>query len=232
MKNQYFGDINDYRKYGLVRLLSANGNLRVGICWMLTAPDGRTDGKFIDYIHKDEKYSGYDSELFGTLKTCLSDVRGRSVSFADEWSMIPGAVYYPELLSDDESQRIKFFDEFADKSRNCDIVFFDPDNGIEINSTRKGRKDSCKYLYWDELQRTYASGKSVLFYQHFRREKRETTIASLSGEIRERLGAPKVIAFCTAHVLFLLIPQSVHLEQLERQANRVIEQWHPEIKLG
>ena len=38
--------------------------------------------------------------------------------------MIPGAVYYPELLSDDESQRIKYFDEFADRCFNCDIRFF------------------------------------------------------------------------------------------------------------
>ena len=186
---------------------------------MLTAPDSRTDGKFIDYVDK-EKYRVYDSELFDALKTCLSDARGRCVSFADEWSLIPDAVYYSEMLSDDENQRLKYFGEFAEKSHDCDLVFFDPDNGIEIKSTRKGRKDSCKYLYWDELQHTYASGKSVLFYQHFRREKRETTIASLSGEIRERLGAPKVIAFRTAHVLFLLIPQPAHQEQLERQAIR------------
>jgi hypothetical protein len=232
MKNQYFGDINDYRKYGLLRLLSANGNLRVGVCWMLTAPDSRSDGKFIDYIHKNEKYCRYDSDLFNILKTCLSDVRGRCVSFADERSVIPNAVYFTELLSDNKTDRLKYFGEFAEKSRDRELVFFDPDNGIEIKSTRKGRKDSCKYLYWDELQQTYASGKSVLFYQHFRREKRETTIASLSGEIRERLGAPKVMAFRTAHVLFLLIPQPTHQEQLERQGNSVVKQWHPEITLG
>ena len=139
MKNQYFGDINDYRKYGLLRLLSANGNLRIGVCWMLTVPDSRTDGKFIDYVGK-EKYSVYDSELFDALKTCLSDSRGRCVSFADEWSMIPDAVYYPELLSDDESQRLKYFGEFAEKCRNCDLVFFDPDNGIEIKSTPQRSK--------------------------------------------------------------------------------------------
>ena len=198
---------------------------------MLTAPDSRTDGKFIDYIDK-EKYRVYDSELFNALKMCLSDIRGRCVSFADERSIIPNAVYYSELLSDDEHERMIYFGEFAEKSHDCDLVFFDPDNGIEIKSTRKGRKDSCKYLYWDELQNAYDSGKSVLFYQHFRREKREMTIASLSGEIRERLGAPKVMAFRTAHVLFQLISQPAHQEQLERQANSVVKQWHPEIKLG
>ena len=39
MKNQYFGDVNDYRKYGLLRLL-AHAGLKIGVCWMLTE-DGR-----------------------------------------------------------------------------------------------------------------------------------------------------------------------------------------------
>ena len=36
MKNQYFGDINDYVKYGLLRVFSATH--RVAVCWMLTPP--------------------------------------------------------------------------------------------------------------------------------------------------------------------------------------------------
>jgi hypothetical protein len=44
MKNQYFGDINDYRKYGLLRGLSNRGEIRTAVCWMLTTDDGRGDG--------------------------------------------------------------------------------------------------------------------------------------------------------------------------------------------
>ena len=36
MKNQYFGDVNDYRKYGLLRLLGRAGKVKIGVCWMLT----------------------------------------------------------------------------------------------------------------------------------------------------------------------------------------------------
>jgi len=36
MKNQYFGDINDYRKYGLLRGLSNKGEISTLVCWMLT----------------------------------------------------------------------------------------------------------------------------------------------------------------------------------------------------
>lgn len=36
MKHQYVGDINNYRKYALLRALSADGANRIGVCWMLT----------------------------------------------------------------------------------------------------------------------------------------------------------------------------------------------------
>ena len=41
MKNQYFGDVNDYRKYGLLRVLQREANLRCVVAWMLTPDDGR-----------------------------------------------------------------------------------------------------------------------------------------------------------------------------------------------
>src|SRR5689334_17138573 len=46
MKHQYFGDVNDYRKYGLLRSIQKEAGLRVAVCWMLTPNDGRSDGKF------------------------------------------------------------------------------------------------------------------------------------------------------------------------------------------
>ena len=39
MKNQYFGDINDYRKYGLLRILTNGGEIKTAVCWMLTTDD-------------------------------------------------------------------------------------------------------------------------------------------------------------------------------------------------
>jgi DNA helicase II / ATP-dependent DNA helicase PcrA len=42
VKDQYFGDVNDYIKYGLLRCLSRAG-IGVGVCWMLTPNDQGTD---------------------------------------------------------------------------------------------------------------------------------------------------------------------------------------------
>jgi hypothetical protein len=38
-KSQYYGDINDYRKYGLLRIRSGVGALRTAACWRLTEDD-------------------------------------------------------------------------------------------------------------------------------------------------------------------------------------------------
>ena len=45
MKNQYFGDANDFRKYGLLRTLQRTADLNVGVCWCLTDDDGGGGGE-------------------------------------------------------------------------------------------------------------------------------------------------------------------------------------------
>jgi len=39
VKNQYFGDINDYRNYGLLRILISGGGIKTIVCWVLRPDD-------------------------------------------------------------------------------------------------------------------------------------------------------------------------------------------------
>jgi hypothetical protein len=66
MKDQYFGDVNDYRKYGLLRALAGVSGLPLGICWMLTARDGRSDGEFRRYLDQAIRCRRHDPQA-----TCL-----------------------------------------------------------------------------------------------------------------------------------------------------------------
>jgi len=176
MKNQYFGDINDYRKYGLLRILSGKGTTRTGVCWMLTLDDGRTDGRFVQYLEDPEKWRKYDPDLFDTLKRSLKTHPGRNVREAETADIIPSAMYFTDLLSDNRDGCRWYFDEMLDIFSGVDLVFFDPDNGIEVKSVRCGRKNASKYVYWDELSRVFKAGYSILVYQHFIREKRDLFI--------------------------------------------------------
>jgi hypothetical protein len=95
MKNQYFGDVNDYRKYGLLRAIIEASHLRVLVAWMLTPDDGSSDGKFVSYLEQPEKWSKYDPQLFQHIRSMLSGGQ-RRVSLIDRalWpssgSRLPG----------------------------------------------------------------------------------------------------------------------------------------------
>lgn len=108
---------------------------------------------------------------------------------------------------------------------DTDLVFFDPDNGIEVASVRPGRKNSSKYVYLDEIAAFYASGKSVLVYQHFPRVEREAFIASCVDRLRAVAGDATVWAFRTKHVVFLLLINPRTGVTLNEAAQRAASMW-------
>jgi len=231
MKNQYFGDVNDYRKYGLLRVLTGQGKLSVAVCWMLTPDDGRTDGRFTEYLTQPEKWRHYDSELFERLRETVA-VRGeRDVRYADEAGLLSSARFHTELLSDDAESRTHYFDEFWRVLEGCDFVFFDPDNGLEVKSKPYGRRDSCKYLYWRELTEAVERGYPVLVYQHFRREERGRFIERMVQEIGERTEMGVVWSFSTAHVVFFLLLAKRQEAMFEEHIAGVERIWLGQIKV-
>jgi len=231
MKNQYFGDINDYKKYGLLRTLSNDGEIKIAVCWMLTDADRISDGKFINYLNKPDKWKVFDPPLFDSLKSCCAKPENRNVLWAETTNIITSAVFYTNLVSDNSLERQQYFNQFLRIAEGCDLVFFDPDTGLEVKSKPYGRKDSCKYVYRRELLSTFRDGHSILLYQHFRREKREEFIKNLSEEVCVRISVTEVITFRTANVLFLLIPQSCHLSYFRERAEMVKRLWTSQIKV-
>jgi len=225
MKHQYFGDINDYRKYGLLRLLSARGKIRTAVCWMLTDSDGKSDGKKTKYLSQPKKYRKFDPDLFDILQK--SD---RNVESAERGNIIPSAVYHPRILTDKSKERTKYFAGFQVAAQGYDLVFFDPDNGIEVGSMKYGATGSSKYLYWQELIETYHAGHSVLVYQHFPRAKREEYKNKFFRDVCKRLNVADVIMFTTSNVLFVLIPPAKHLSYFTKCAMSIERIWDGEIK--
>ncbi len=78
MKEQYAGDISDYRKYALLRALAGPGGLKPGVCWMLTPPDGRADGNKVGYIDESksrERSRGHSNSRWSPKsRQCLADL--------------------------------------------------------------------------------------------------------------------------------------------------------------
>ena len=105
-------------------------------------------------------------------------------------------------LRDSTAARDAYFAECRDLFSDRDLVFFDPDNGIE-RSIPAGRRGSSKYLYWNEIVATFESGASILVYQHFPREERKSFTSRLLVELRCRTKSTRVRSWQTSHVVFL-----------------------------
>ena len=114
----------------------------------------------------------------------------------------------------------------------CNLIFYDPDNGMEVKSRAKGNRNSSKYIYWDEVIHTFEAGHSVLVYQHFPHEKRIAFIQRMVDEYQSRLNAIKVCYLQTPLVAYFLNIQEKHLEFMDSRLNLIIEQWGDQIKVG
>ncbi len=228
MKNQYFADINDYLKYGILRAI-ANSKLKICLCWMLTEDDNRNDGGKIQYIQDSEKWRKYDPALFDVMKWSIEKNK-RSIDIAEKKCLIPDATYQPTLLTDDRDEREQYFKELTDISAVSDLIFFDADNGMEVKSVKKGNKNSGKYLYWDEVER-FADTHSILVFQHFPRTNREEFVEGISQKLKAVSHSTSVTALITSHVGFFLVMHSCHEGRLKEACRNEIENWYPHIKI-
>lgn len=230
MKHQYFGDINDYRKYGLLRSIIRATGLRLLVAWMLTPDDGSTDGKFIAYLQQPKKWSEHDPALFHELKEALGSAQNRRVALIEKTDLLPNTEFFSNPTPDLGSDRGLWFRSLADMADRSDFVFLDPDNGLEVKSKPYGRKDSSKYLYWREVETLWASRKSLLIYQHFIHENRLKFIQRMLEALRTATSGSCVEAFSTPHVVFLMALQPEHQHLFQPIVGAVQENWDGQIQ--
>ena len=183
MKNQYFGDIGDYGKYGLLKFLGEH-DVKIAVNWYLTKNDKNKsgDGGYIDYFkeNNEQKYLKYDQDLFGTLKEMfLSEPEVRDVKQFELKKAIPGAIYYHEELNlcdlKTVAERKAHRDEWHRKAlitcEESDLVILDPDNGLMEKP--KYSKTAEKYIFPCEVAAYYKRGQNVVYYCHKGRRKPE-----------------------------------------------------------
>jgi hypothetical protein len=219
MKVQYFGDVNDYRKYALLRLLAKSGEFRIGVCWMLTPADERRDGNKRAYIQEPDKWRSFDPALFDLLATVKPKPESADLQRIEGKGLILGAVFVNEMVPDSLGERMAFHQSCLSAFSGCDLAFFDPDNGSEIRSLPKGRKNSSKFVFADEISDHYAAGRSVLIYQHYPRRPRAKFLADKAVWLSEALPHGNIWFFQTPHVAFVLVARSEHSQRVAQTAD-------------
>lgn len=218
MKDQYFGDFGDYQKISLLQKLSKAG-LRVTTYWMKTLDDSSTDGKHITYLLKPALWRSYETEIFDFLNEKIKSKK-RLLSHIEGSSYCKGIQFINDPI-EDTLVRDAILEKIC-RDNTQDVVFFDPDNGIEVASTNK--KNVHKYVTWNEIIKTFNSGKSVLIYQHFSRSSRESFIKNKMKEIKQRIDAP-VLSLKVKHSVYFFVIQEKHKKQIEQALREFTITW-------
>ena len=187
---------------------------------MLTSPDLRTDGRKIAYLQAPDEFREIDASLFDALAKVI-DSGVRSVASVQAADILPGAQFHAPLLGDALEARGRYFESFWRTLGPKDLVFFDPDNGLEVASVRKGRRDSAKYLFWDELEQALGEDRGVLVYQHFPRVARAPYVTSLLQRMSVLRPDHEAFAIATPWVAYLLCAPSELCPGLRAAASSV-----------
>ncbi|KTE90622.1 hypothetical protein AT727_08515 [Desulfitobacterium hafniense] len=155
MKNQYVGDIGDYTKLGMLRAIE-NAGFSLGINWYLTPEDDRTDGRHIEYLFK--QYDTPDTTLHNILKKIVTNDL-RQVEELENRQLFNNAIYYNKVLdfsncSDKGHFRDMWHKQAVALLKSQDIIFLDPDNGLEVSSYKPYSINGNKFTTYQERRTT------------------------------------------------------------------------------
>src|SRR5262249_46649441 len=147
MQDRYVGDVGDFGKYGLLRLLGTQTNLRLAVIWYLFGDESHNDdGRHVGYLGKPE-FAAADPALYATLGRLVQ--RGqRSVKAVEKSRILPSdTIYFRSLISDPKGEivnkrhraasRMRWLKSATKSSASADLIFMDPDNGIETISVQR-----------------------------------------------------------------------------------------------
>ena len=168
MKNQYVGDIGDFGKYSMLGAFIDAG-VKVGVNWYLTEDDGSNDGKFTDYLNKDDMRR-YCPEVFDALKGIVGN-KDKTVFDIEKSGILPGTIFYSEILkpegtpNDREQERSSWFQESLYELKAAELIFMDPDNGL-LESDDATKLGGQKYVLPSEVESYFIEGHNVVYYCH------------------------------------------------------------------
>ena len=206
MQNRYVGDIGDFAKYALLRSIIRYSPqaLRLAVIWYLYPDESHnSDGRHISYLNS-QHYRDLDPDLHNAMCRLVRGDKRAVVEVRKSAIFPPSARFFEnsitrttasrETSSQRQALRMEWFDRAQTAVVGSDIVFLDPDNGIEVQSVPKRAPKAGKYVYWDEIQSLWSNGHSLLIYHHLNRAMKANMQTKLLWEcFVRRLGRPALL---------------------------------------
>ena len=209
MRHNYAGDQGDYAKYALLNALAGDGRQVVGLNWYLTVhPEGNADGHVRPHIDTPDDWRHLDARLLARMVEVFSGLpeSERRVELLHDAGMLPmTTLFFAEPLptgdlptAERRAAREEWHRQAMLQMQAADIVFLDPDNGLEVKSRGPRSKWRCKYATYAEVNDYLAAGKAVVPYQHARRMKWPALMQQVTDEMRAagvEMADPGFVAF-------------------------------------
>lgn len=151
--------------------------MRLGVIWYLTVhSEANGDGRRRAHLSR-EGWDGLDPELLGMMRSIESNLRTQGdlhLSLIEESNILPkGTTFFSEPLPDATRlphqrlyERAIWFRRAREAVTGCQLVFLDPDNGLEVRSVSLSSRFAGKYTTVAEIDSLLSAGAGVAFYQH------------------------------------------------------------------
>ena len=240
MQDRYVGDVGDFGKYGLLRALCrADGHgpaLQLGVHWHRVdggPPSDRGGGSHTQYLGRpspqERLLRDCDPDLLRRMRSLVHGAR--TIDALEASGALPeGTLYFgapPEFARAPRAERAVLRERWRDAGlralSDADLVFHDPDNGLEVPSSRRLAPKGTRYAYYEDIRRYWARGQSLVVYHHMGRTWQgqpavaEEQVAHRARELRRELSGAEPLALRyrrrSARVYFI-VPAPAHTVRL------------------
>jgi hypothetical protein len=229
--------VGDFAKFALLRAIAEDTKLRLAVIWYLFSDeDHNADGRHVSYL-KDPSLARLDPDLHAALGTIVKNNRRNVRAIAASRILPPNTTFFTKVISDEKSQiglsrtararqRATWLKKALASAKDHELVFLDPDNGIETASVQPHSPKSGKYVFWNEVAEFWKAGHSLIIYHHLNRT---ATVARqahvLKAKFRERFpDAPLLRYFLVRRGScrhFWIVAQDAHAQALAESVERI-----------
>jgi hypothetical protein len=239
MQNRYVGDISDFVKLGVLRALSPG--YRLGVAWWLHPDETHNrDGRHIVYLRHPDWWWHFDAQLFDALEAIVTSGQ-QNVRALETANILPGAIFASDLIpvwgpiQDRLHRRRQWFERVQHILAEADLIFLDPDNGLEPVSHQQRSSKFGKRVLLTELRELATPERCVIVHHHQIRRKGGHFVEMERDADRLRqsgFGTVDALRFSSRspRVFFLLdAPAAIRqrAQQIEAKWHRLIT-WHPD----